>query len=122
MIFNKAHVAFARHRLESPVYANSGYPGQSRIVWCLIWVCSVCLCPTKSLNGWVCKILITALKAIGIINFAKHFQNFIADTIVWFLNSKLDLNLSCAKDFRNRIWCILRKLLALIIFQRSLLK
>ena len=31
----------------------------------------------------------------------KHFQNFIDDTIIWFLNSKLDLNLSCAKDFRN---------------------
>ena len=37
MIFNKAHVAFARHRfvsatcrsIENPVYANSGYPGQS---------------------------------------------------------------------------------------------
>ena len=66
-------------------------------------------------------------KAIGIINFAKHFQNFIDDTMIWFLNSKLDLNLSCAKDFRNLIsmvpWCInWRRLLALIIFQRSSLK
>ena len=46
----------------------------------------------------------------GIINFAKHFQNFIDDTIIGFLSSKLDLNLSCAKDFRNLIsmvtWCI----------------
>ena len=63
-------------------------------------------------------------RAIGIINFAKHFQNFIDDTLIWFLNSKLDLNLSCAKDFRNLIsmvtWCISwRRLLALIIFQRS---
>ena len=43
------------------------------------------------------------------------------------LNSKLDLNLSFAKDFRNLssmvTWCInLGRLLALIIFQRSLLK
>ena len=63
----------------------------------------------------------------GIINLAKHFQNFIDDTMIWFLNSKLDLNLSCAKDFRNLIsmvtWCISwRRLLALIIFQRSSLK
>ena len=66
-------------------------------------------------------------RAIGIINFAKHFQNFIDDIMLWFLNSKLDLNLSCAKDFRNLIsmvtWCISwRRLLALIIFQRSSLK
>ena len=66
-------------------------------------------------------------KAISIINFAKHFQNFIDDTMIWFLNSKLDLNLSCAKDFRILIsivtLCISwRRLLALIIFQRSLLK
>ena len=33
-------------------------------------------------------------KAIGIINFARPFLNLIDDT-------KLDLNLSCAKDFRN---------------------
>ena len=50
------------------------------------------------------------LKAISIINFAKHFQNFIDDTMIWFLNSKLDLNLSCARDFRSLIsmvtWCI----------------
>ena len=61
------------------------------------------------------------------INFAKHFQNFIDDTMIWFLNSKLDLNLSCAKDFLNLIslvtWCInWRRLLALIMFQRSSLK
>ena len=31
----------------------------------------------------------------------KHFQNFIDDTMIRYLNSKLDLNLSCAKDFRN---------------------
>ena len=40
-------------------------------------------------------------KAIGIINFAKPFVNFIDDTMIWYLNSKLDLNLSCVKDFRN---------------------
>ena len=31
----------------------------------------------------------------------KHFLNFIDDTLIWYLNSKLGLNLSCAKDFRN---------------------
>ena len=36
---------------------------------------------------------------IGIINFAKPFLNFIDDTMNRYLNSKLDLNLSCAKDF-----------------------
>ena len=57
----------------------------------------------------------------------KTFSKFIDDTMIWFLNSKLDLNLFCAKDFRNLIsmvtWCISwRRLLALIIFQRSSLK
>ena len=57
----------------------------------------------------------------------KSFSNFIDDTMIWFLNSKLDLNLSCTKDFRNLIsmvtWCInWRRLLGLIIFQRSSLK
>ena len=28
----------------------------------------------------------------------KPFSNFIDNTMIWFLNSKLDLNLSCAKD------------------------
>ena len=49
-------------------------------------------------------------KAISIINLAKPFLNFINNTMISFLNSKLDLNLSCAKDFRNLIsivtWCI----------------
>ena len=49
-------------------------------------------------------------KAISIINFAKPFLNFIDDTMIRFLNSKLDLNLSCAKVFRSLIsmvtWCI----------------
>ena len=48
--------------------------------------------------------------SLSIIHFAKHFQNFIDDTLICFLNSKLDLNLSCAKDFLNLIsmgtWCI----------------
>ena len=39
--------------------------------------------------------------AIGIINFAKPFLNFIDDTMILYLNSKLDLNLSCAMVFRN---------------------
>ena len=41
-------------------------------------------------------------KVFGIIFFAKHFLNFIDDTMILYLNSKLDLNLSCAKDFRNQ--------------------
>ena len=66
-------------------------------------------------------------KAIGIINFAKPFHYFIDDTMILYLNSKLDLNLSCAKDFQNLssmvTWCMkLRRLFALIIFQRSSLK
>ena len=44
------------------------------------------------------------------INFAKHFLNFIDDTMNCYLNEKLDLNLSCAKDFPNLnsmvTWCI----------------
>ena len=47
--------------------------------------------------------------------------------MIWYLNSKLDLHLSCAKDFGNLksmvTWCMnWRRLLALIIFQRSSLK
>ena len=49
-------------------------------------------------------------KAIGIINFEKSFHNFIDDTMICYLNSELDINLSCAKDFRNLnsmvTWCI----------------
>ena len=36
--------------------------------------------------------------AIGIINFTKPFLNFIDNTLICYLNSKLDLNVSCAKD------------------------
>ena len=40
----------------------------------------------------------------------KPFLNFIDDTLILYLNSKLHLNLSCAKDFQNLnsmvIWCI----------------
>ena len=72
------------------------------------------------------KLLNFLNKAIGIINFAKYFLNIIDDTVIWYLKSKLDLNLSCAKDFRNLnsmvTWCIWRRLLAQIIFQRSSLK
>ena len=47
--------------------------------------------------------------------------------MIWYLNSKLDLNLSCAKDFLNLNYMVTwfinwRRLLALIIFQRSSLK
>ena len=61
--------------------------------------------------------------AICIINFSNPFLNLIDDTMIWYLNSKLGLNLSCATDFRNltfmMTWCInWRRLLALIIFQR----
>ena len=57
----------------------------------------------------------------------KTFSKFIDDTKIWYLNSKLDLNLSCAMDFWNLnsmvTWCInWRRLLASIIFQRSSLK
>ena len=38
-------------------------------------------------------------KAIGIINFAEPFLNFINDTTIW--NSKWVLNLSCAKWVLN---------------------
>ena len=44
-------------------------------------------------------------KAIGIINFAKHFQNFIDDTMIWFLNSKLDLNLFAPRTFGTWFLC-----------------
>ena len=40
-------------------------------------------------------------KVISIINFAKHFLNFKDDTMICYLNSKLDLNLSFAKEFWN---------------------
>ena len=44
--------------------------------------------------------------------------------MIWYLNSKLGLNLSCAKDFRNlnsmvTCWINWRRVLALINFQRS---
>ena len=41
---------------------------------------------------------------------SKTYPNFIEDTIILYLNSKLNLNLSCAKEFRNLnsvvTWCI----------------
>ena len=39
-----------------------------------------------------CKLRNFLNKAIGIINFAKPFQNFVDDTMISYLNSKLDLN------------------------------
>ena len=49
-------------------------------------------------------------KAIGTITFANPFLKFAADTMILYLNFELDLNLSCAKDFRNPssmvTWCI----------------
>ena len=48
-----------------------------------------------------------------LIRFARassHVADFTDDTIFRYLNSKLDLNLSCAKDFGNLnsmvTWCI----------------
>ena len=57
----------------------------------------------------------------------KHFLDFIDGTMIWFLNSKLDLNLSFVKDFRNLnsmvTCCInLRRLLALILFSAQFIK
>ena len=40
-------------------------------------------------------------KAIGIINLAKLFLYCIADTMIRYLFSMPDLNLSCARDFRK---------------------
>ena len=61
---------------------------------------------------------------IGIINFPKSFLNFCDDTLLWYQNSKLDLNLSCDMYFRNLssmvTLCInWRWLLALMIFQQK---
>ena len=66
-------------------------------------------------------------KAIGIINFAKPFLNFINDTMISYPNSKLDINLSCAMDFRSlnsmATWCInWKKIVGFNNFQRSSLK
>ena len=54
-----------------------------------------------------------AIFSLPIFVLAAAYQiplNFIDDTMICYLNSKLDLNLSCAKDFRNLIsmvtWCI----------------
>ena len=40
-------------------------------------------------------------KAIGIINIANIFLNFITNTLIGYLDSMLDLNLSSAKDLRS---------------------
>ena len=49
-------------------------------------------------------------KAFGIINFAKPFSEFYRRYYDLISNYKLDLNLSCAKDFWNLnsivTWCI----------------
>ena len=37
--------------------------------------------------------------AIGIINFANPFLNFIDDTMIRYLNSRLDLSLSCPLSY-----------------------
>ena len=62
-----------------------------------------------------------------LIRFARASSHIADDTMTWYLNSKLDWNLSCAKEFQNLnsmvTWCInWRRLLALIVFQRSSLK
>ena len=48
-----------------------------------------------------CKLRKFLNKAIFIINLAKPFLNFINDSIILYLNSSLDLNLSCGKYFWN---------------------
>ena len=82
--------------LLSRCHFPTGILGQ---VWCFI-VLIPDLCPFSYFN----------LHKIRLKGFAKHFQNFIDDTMIRFLNSKLDLNSSCAKDFQNLIsmvtWCI----------------
>ena len=41
-------------------------------------------------------------KSICIINYAKRFLTSIADTMIRYLNSTSDLNLSYARDFQNQ--------------------
>ena len=67
------------------------------------------------------KLLTQKLLKQGIISFAKPILNSIDDAMIRYLNSKLDLNLSCAKDFQNMSsmvtwWINWRRLFALIIF------
>ena len=49
-------------------------------------------------------------KANGVINFAVPFLNFVNSAVVWCLDSRLGLGLSCARDFRSLAstvtWCI----------------
>ena len=56
------------------------------------------LTPTPAINGLLRNF---SNKAFGTINFAKPFLNFIDNTLIRYLNSKLVLKLSCAKDFWN---------------------
>ena len=53
---------------------------------------------------------------LGIINFPKHFLNFVDATIIWYLNSKLDLNLSCANEFNADLVCKLKKIVGSHMF------
>ena len=60
-------------------------------------------------------------RAVGIINFAKPFLSFMGDAVLWCLDSRLVLNLSCIEHFGNlnsmMTWCInWRGLLALVFF------
>ena len=66
-------------------------------------------------------------KAIGIINFVKYFQNFIDDTMILFLNSKLDLNLSCTQglsepDFYGDLVYKLKKIVGSNNFSAQFIK
>ena len=74
------------------------------MVLCFVVLCFVVL------NFVVLRFVVLCFFNIGIINFAKPFLNFIDDTLIRYLNSKLDLNLSSAKDFQNLnsivTWCI----------------
>ena len=73
-----------------------------------------------------CKLRTFLNKATGIINFAKPFLGFACDSVVWCLSSRLDLGLSCAKDFWSLgsvvTWCVDgRRLLTFESYSRRLL-
>ena len=73
------------------------------------------------------KITVDLNKAISIMNFAKHFLNFSTNAMILYLDSILDLNISCTRCFRNQTFMATkctnqRTFLTLILFQCSLLK
>ena len=104
----------ALHRLES-ISLN---------LFVLLEHLAMLLTSTLAINCWLRNFL---NKAIGIINVTNPFLNFIFYNMIWYLNSKLDLNLSCVKDFHHLgstvTWCInWRRFLAVIIIIINILK